>query len=196
DYKLLTGGLKVLMSVKSINATYSIREGTLLPGFEKVVFLFGMDIIFSAPGIPFLLGSQNPAIREEAARNGWLIDSAGFINSFSQTQSVDLNIRANVEPVKDLRIQLDVRKLNTAGYRENFSITEDDNYNPLSPSRFGSYSISFIGIKTAFTSSNSDNESPIFQDFDNYRNIIKGRVSAESDAGLEYSENNQDVLIP
>src|SRR5690606_27549728 len=68
--------------------------------------------------------------------------------------------------------------------------------NPLSPSRFGSYSISFIGIKTAFTSSNSDNESPIFQDFDNYRNIIKGRVSAESDAGLEYSENNQDVLIP
>src|SRR5690606_29787090 len=100
------------------------------------------------------------------------------------------------EPIRDLRIQLDVRKLNTAGYRENFSITEDDNYNPLSPSRFGSYSISFIGIKTAFKASNGENESPVFQDFDDYRRIIKQRVSAENPSGLEYSENNQDVLIP
>ena len=196
DNKFLTGALKFLMSVKSINMTYSVNEGTLLPGYQKDVFLFGMDSSFNGPGIPFLLGSQNPEIRKEAAANGWLIDSAGIFNAFSQTQSVDLNIRANLEPLKDLRIQLDARKLSTSGYRENFSVMENGDYNAVSPNRFGSYSVSFIGLKTAFTKSNDENISPIFQDFDNYRTIIKQRVGAANQSDLEYSENNQDVLIP
>src|SRR5690606_38183349 len=59
DNKFLTGILRLLMSLNSVNATYSIREGTLLPGFEQEIVLFGLDSSFSAPGIPFLLGSQD-----------------------------------------------------------------------------------------------------------------------------------------
>ena len=198
DNKFLTGFLKVIMSVKSVNLTYSVREGTLLPGFEKDVFLFGMDSSFNAPGIPFLLGSQDPSIRIEAAQNGWLVNSDDLTTPFSQTRSEDLSIRANLEPVKDLRIQLDASKLNTTGYSENFRLspTSEAEYESLNPYRFGSYSISFVGIKTAFKGSNSDNSSPVFEDFDDNRAIIKNRLELLNSSSAEYNLNSQEVLIP
>lgn len=196
DNKFVTGFLKVLMSLKSVNLTYSVREGTLLPGFAKDVFLLGLDSSFNAPGIPFLLGSQDPSIRHRAAEGGWLVGTENLTTSFSQTKSIDFNIRANLEPVKDLRIQLDMRKMNTMGYRENFELGQGGTYESINPSRFGSYSISFIGIRTAFKRNYGENISPVFEAFDENRRTIRRRLEMINPSGLAYSENNQDVLIP
>lgn len=59
----IKGLLRMLMSVRSINGTYSVVQGTILPGFGPSPHLFGMDRGFNAPGWDFVLGSQDPNIR-------------------------------------------------------------------------------------------------------------------------------------
>ena len=43
---------------------------------------------------------------------------------------------------------------------------DDTEFASLSPSRSGSYRISFLSIKTAFNSSNSETESEVFKTFE------------------------------
>ena len=50
-------------------------------------------------------------------------------------------------------------------------------------------------MKTAFKTDDSDNNSGVFRDFENYRNIIQSRLNAENQFG-NYELNSQDVLIP
>ena len=53
--------LKAMMSVKSINVSYSRNEGLLLPGLatSRKARYAGFDSALEAPGLPFLLGHQN-----------------------------------------------------------------------------------------------------------------------------------------
>lgn len=197
--KVIKGLLGVLMSLKDININYSELEGTLLPGYKPNVFLLGMDSSFSSPGWGFILGSQDRTIRRELANDNLLATSTFLTTPFSQSKTVDLNLRANLEPFRDFRIQLDARKIKTSGYQEIFRDTIDGpdvSFAALNPSRYGSYSVSFFTLKTAFQHDNSDNVSPVFQDFDTYRDIIHRRLSAENNVGGTYNFNSQDVLIP
>ncbi|MGB5929413.1 MAG: cell surface protein SprA, partial [Cyclobacteriaceae bacterium] len=59
ENKFLKRFLRVLMSVRSVNANITVREGTLIPGFMPQPFLLGMDTTWNAPGWAFLLGSQD-----------------------------------------------------------------------------------------------------------------------------------------
>lgn len=196
----IKGMLKFLTSLKSIDVNYSRREGTLLPGFMPDPFLFGMDSSFNAPGLGFILGSQDRSIRRDAVENGWLARSTFLTTPFSQSQTIDLNVRANLEPFRDFRIQLDARKMKTAGYQEIFRNTAENgepSFESLNPSRFGSYSISFFTLPTAFKKDDSEDRSPVFEDFDNYREVIFERLNSENRlGGGKYNIKSQDVLIP
>ena len=191
ENKGVKGFLRLLMSVRSVDFTYNVGEGTYLPGFNQTPFLFGMDSAFSAPGIPFILGSQSISIRDRALRKGWLVNSEDLTTPFSQSNNIDLNMTAIVEPFKDFRITLKARKQKTNAYQEIFR-----NGQSLNPSRTGSYSISFLTLKTAFKRDNSDDVSPVFEDFENNRQAILGRLAETNEdlAGLPL--NSQDVLIP
>ena len=65
----------------------------------------------------------------------------------------------------------------------------------LSPSRSGSYRISFLSINTAFNSSNSETESDVFKTFEENLEIIRNRLTIRN-PGVEYDSASQDVLIP
>ncbi|MDN5215299.1 cell surface protein SprA [Fulvivirgaceae bacterium BMA12] len=191
DNKGVKGFLRLLMSVRSIDFTYNVGEGTYLPGFNKTAFLFGMDSAFSAPGIPFLLGSQDVSIRERAFRKGWLVNSEDLTTPFSQSNNIDLNVNAIVEPFKDFRITLKARKQKTNAYQEIYRNGES-----LNPSRTGSYSISFFTLKTAFKRDDSNDVSPVFQDFENNRQEILNRLARANEDLANLALNSQDVLIP
>ncbi|MDH5365854.1 MAG: cell surface protein SprA [Cyclobacteriaceae bacterium] len=202
DIPLAKGLLRLLMSVRSINATYNITEGTLLPGFDKDHFLLGMDSSFISPGWDFILGDQNPAIRERAADNDWLIQNRLLTTPYSQTRSEDLNIKATVEPIKSLKIQLNASKRKSTMYQEIFrydSVDFDNNSDPifdyvsLSPNSSGSYSISFFTLMTAFEKDKKNNNSAVFQEFEQNRIAILNRLKQHNP---KYDTNSQDVLIP
>jgi cell surface protein SprA len=156
----------------------------------------GMDADFNAPGWPFILGSQDPNIRYKAKNNGWLTTNSRLTTPFSQTRNKDLSLKANVEPAPDLRIQLDMKKSSMSSYQEIFRFDDDiGDFTSLSPSMSGSYKVSMLTIKTAFSfSDNASIDSKVFHEFEKNIDIIKSRF--ESITSQEYNRKSQDVLIP
>ncbi len=193
------GIVRFLMAVRSVNVNYQRTQGTMLPGFKKRAFLFGLDSSFVAPGIPFLLGSQDPGIRFAAAENQWLVESSQLTTPFTQADGESFDIRGDVQPLNDFRIQLDLKKNKTANYQEIFrydSIGQGE-YVSLTPSRSGNYSISFNTLATAFDKRLDNNGSEAFEKFAQYRFDILRRLRELPNAGQgEFTERSQDALIP
>lgn len=190
--KLVKGFFQLLMSVKTINGTYTVSEGTILPGFAKTPKFFGMDEDWASPGWKFVLGDQDPNFRNVAAQNGWLVKKEELSNLFTQSQMRNLNLRANVEPARDLKIQIDIKKETVDSYSETFR-WDVDQYNSLTPFRNGSYRISTISIKTAFKNSNDELNSTVFDTFKDNLTVIQGRFQSEQNSKYDTA---QDVLIP
>jgi cell surface protein SprA len=173
---LVKGFLRLVMSLRSINASYTLSEGTILPGFALSPKLFGMDKDYSAPGWGFILGSQDPNIRLRAAQNGWLTKADELTNPFTQMQNKTLDIKGNMELSPDFKVQLNLRKENSNAYQEIFRYDSNaDGWASLNPSRTGSYKISFISIKTAFDKTNGSKESNVFHQFEKNLDIIRDR---------------------
>lgn len=190
----LKGLLRLLMSLRSVNGTYTVTEGTMLPGFSPSPWLFGMDKTFEAPGWKFLLGSQDPNIRFRAADNGWLTREQGLTNFFTQNRTRSISMRANVDPSNDFKIQLDAKKDVTDVYQEIFRYSGDvSDYVSLNPNRTGAYKISTISIRTAFNKTNSEKSSEVFQQFERNLEIVRQEFAQRT--GLEYDSTAQDVTI-
>ncbi|WP_209330231.1 cell surface protein SprA [Lunatimonas salinarum] len=189
--------LKFMMMVKEINFSYQITEGTFLPGYMQNTGLLGMDKSFMNPGLPFVFGSQNDQIRFDLANRGMLASSTQLTQGFRQNKTENLQISSLVEPIRDFRITLEVRKRQTGDYSEIFRkanpLTED--FVSINPNRMGAYSISYNLIRTARSRSDAQNNSPLFQNFEAYRSTIQQRLESQNLGGT-YNINGQDVLIP
>ena len=194
ELKGLKGFLRALMMVRSVNMSYSIKDGTNLPGFRKSPFLLGMDTTWNSPGMDFILGNQDPDVRRRAAENGWLVNNPELSNPFRQLQTVDFSIKSTIEPFSNFKIQIDMKKSKTSEYREIYRTDTLGEYQSFNPSRNGTYNISFITIKTAFINDTRDDVSPLFEDFVENRSIVSQRLLGET--GNAYNLNDQDVLIP
>ena len=201
ENKAANAFVRALMSLRSINVTYNLRESTTLPGFLPTVFLLGLDSGFNAPGWPFLLGSQDGGIRQEAAENGWLTQNPDLTSPFDQTKTTDLTLNAAVEPTNDLKIRLDAKRSNTSNFQEIFRFNSADSiqaFESLTPSRGGSYSISFLSINTAFERQ-SDNTSGAFEEFVSNIDIFRQRLNrglVEQGIPGQYDSLSQDIIIP
>lgn len=198
----IKGLLRLLMSVKSINGTYTLTEGTELPGFDPTPRLLGMDRNWDSPGWDFILGGQSPMIRKEAASKGWLVKKEALSNLFNQSRVENINARANVEPARDFKIQLDLRKETMDSYSETWRYDPEidglpgDKYNgfrSFSPFRSGSYRISTVSIRTAFNKTNGETESEVFRIFEENLGVIEQRFLTNRS---EDYDSAQDVLIP
>jgi cell surface protein SprA len=116
---------------------------------------------------------------------------------FTQNLNTELTLRASLEPSADIKIQLDARKNTNAAFQEIFrydtTLTTPD-YVGISPSRSGSYRISFMSVNTAFENNSSIN-SDVFKQFEKNLVIIKDKFK-QLNGGREYDIKSQDVLIP
>lgn len=192
--KLLTNFARLLMSVRSVNGTYSKIEGTILPGFSETPKFFGMDETFKSPGWGFVLGDQDANIRKRAAQNGWLTNSPSLTNPFRQTQNVNISARANIEPATDFKIQLDIKKESSGAYQEIYRFDDaSEGYVSLGANRTGSYRITTVMLKTAFSKGNGELNSEVFTQFEENLSGIRERFGSVT--GIEY-DTAQDVLIP
>ncbi len=196
EFKFLKGLARMAMSLRRVNVTYGLTEGTILPGYNKTPFLFGLDSSFNTPGWKFLTGSQDPSIRRKAADGGWLVHNPYMTTPFSQVRNEDLNITGTLEPMKDLRIQINFKKNKSENYQEIFRVDDvTGEFQSLTPFRGGGYSISFFSLKTAFSKDNANNESKVFEQFYQNRDIVRNRLANLNTSG-EYTNKMQDVLIP
>ena len=194
-----TNGLvKFLMMLKEVTFNYGVVEGTFLPGFMPNTGLLGMDRAWENPGWAFVFGSQNPAVRNQLALGGNMAPSPELTQSFRQNRAMNMRFTGLAEPIRDFRITLEARKREMGDYSEIFrnSLDTPGDFQSLSPSRMGSYSITTMMIGTTFAKNNSQNESELFSNFERYRSIIQQRLEGQSVAPGEFGINGQDVLIP
>ncbi|WP_417557973.1 cell surface protein SprA [Mesoflavibacter zeaxanthinifaciens] len=200
--KLGNFGIGILTSIKRIQAVYSETNGTYLPGYLQTPGFLGT----SKPTLGYTLGSQRD-VRDLAARNGWLTIFPDFNQQYTTNQTKQLDLSANLEPVKDLKIDLIGFRTYAENYTENYRI-ENDEYVSLTPNTYGNFSISTFTLPTAFSKSD-ENGSQAFDDFRANRIEVAKRLATQrgidvtDPANLDaegypkgFGKTSQQVLLP
>jgi cell surface protein SprA len=198
---------KFVMSIKNLSVVYSQNEGTMLPGYNRTSNLFGMDPGFNAPGIGFVTGTQINNFNEQAALNGWLVQNEYINQQYLNTYSEEFNVRLNLEPLPNLRIELTAirsRSLNDGSF---FRFNNDlQQYLEESQFESGSFSISMMAWSSLWQK-DKNLISPIFEQFLNDRSAISNRLAretgySEEDSGVNgiyadgFGPTSQQVVLP
>jgi cell surface protein SprA len=197
--------MKGLMSVKSVNINYGLKQGLGMAGYLPKVNYFGTDRHMDNFGtiLPFILGSQDADFRFRAASKNYISESRSLNTPFQRMKNVEFRASTTLEPIKDMKIQVDAQRNTASQYKELFRHAIDpgiDDFVSESPVRTGTYSMSYIAIGSMFRgkpnkkggSDGDPHASSAFNDFSAYREIIRSRL----DSSQNYSLNSQDVLIP
>ncbi len=200
DSRVLKSFVRTLLTVRGINFNYNIVESTALPGFMPSPRFLGISPE-GAPGLGFVLGSQNPGIKDRAVANGWLSKSTVQNQPFTQTLGKRFSASTTLEPFKDFRMVVNARYERSDSYQEFFRPGEVGGaFQSFSPVRNGQFSMSYLSFRTSFVPIRDDNTSPIFERFEQYRSTILTRLNQENkrvtEGKGEYNKNSQDVLIP
>ena len=198
--RLTKAFIRTLLTVRGINVSYNVQENTILPGFLLSPTLFGLAD-FGAPGLPFVLGSQDGDIARRAGRAGWLSPSTVQNAPFTQAITKRFLATTTLEPFRDFRINVTANYNRSDNYQEYYRpAISAAGFSSQAPVRSGSYSMSYFSFGTTFLGLRPDNTSPIFDLFQDYRKILLQRLNTDNpatgDNKAAYNLNSQDVLIP
>ncbi len=206
--------LRIATGVRNVSVNYSISGGSVLPGYLPEPALFGGgrytpdQAMFShlggsqfTPGLPFLLGWQDRQFARIAGEKGWLTTDPLLNTPFQFNRNERFSARADVEPLPDLRIDINADRSISK------NLSEFYNYDP-SASRFnaqnmterGNFSMSVLTWGTAFFAIGKEevHQSEAFQRLKDYRLIIARRLAGERPAGPDYnpSVTNPETGFP
>jgi cell surface protein SprA len=198
--KALNTFIGIATSVKKIAINYQENNGIYLPGYTPSIGFIGT----LKPTTGFTFGSQSE-VRDLAARKGWLTLYPEFNDQYTEVESTQLDVQANIELLPDLKIDLNGRRVYSENYAENY-IVENDEYRSLTPNAFGNFNITTILIGTSFGSSN-DVTSAAFEDFRSNRLVVADKLATdfygnaafprdEEGYPVGFGKESQDVLLP
>lgn len=214
----VSNGLKVigklLTSVKQVNFTVAEVASTRLPGYTDSTSFFGQNFRSMAPGWDFVMGRQPDTnwLNTKAAA-GLITKDSNFNALFQQNFDQRLTFTAQLEPVRDLNISINISKTFTKNYSETFRFidTSLNGQNPsfqhLNPYAGGGFDVSYIAYKTLFGKFDPNRVSETFKTFESNRLILSQRLgnlnpySAGQPVGSDgyyygYGKYAVDVLIP
>ena len=123
----------------------------------------------------------NQKFVENLARRG-LITKDTTLN-FQNQQSFNqiLNITAQVQPLPNLNIALNLNKTFGKNYTELFKdTTSSTGFVHLNPYTTGTFSVSFISFQTLFKKFNPNELTQTFLQFESYRTIISARLGSKN----------------
>lgn len=147
-YKTLQYVARGAMMLRNFNVSYRNTYNMALPGFKPIIG----DILGQrsgggfAPGIPFALGMVDKNYIQRAADRGWLLMSDSIATPATTLQTEDLQIRATLEPIRNLKIDL------TATRHTNQSNSIQFNYVGMPTTQSGSFTMTTLSLGTAFSS--------------------------------------------
>ena len=210
---------RFLMMVRRASITYRQSNSMVLPGFKPEAGFLGQtkDVNgISAPGYGFTFGFFDDNTIQNALDNDWLYKSDSIVNPASTAFTSDLDIKATLEPLPGLKIDLNAKR-----YTAN-NTTIQYMFDGMPQTFNGSYNITQIAFKTAFMKTGTADENYASEVFDNFlanRQVIANRLNARMkdtrypktgfftelpavggeffDENLgKYNLNSTDVLIP
>ena len=209
NYAKLVGDnvLRVLLSVKKASFSYSQSNGVSLPGYMYEPDYLGINAMSGAPGIGFILGS-NDDILNKAINGNWLTTDSTFNQPYSERFNESYNYKVVLEPFQDLKIDISGTRSYTENFSEYFRADANGMFHFYTPTTGGNFNISHLMIATSFT----DGE-VLFNNMLDYRQDIANRLANENPTWvnigmpmvydsighgnypLGYGANSQEVLL-
>ena len=202
---------RLIMSLKTVSGTYAMIDGIMLNGYNQSTQMLGMDSHFNAPTTGFVFGSQkdirqlaidNSMHDQEHGNDDWLVHTQSLNTPYTTTWSRNLNLKANLEPMPDLKVELNATRAQSRAYTEFFKWGGDSNpqFVHQSPSESGNFSMSYSSYRTSFM----DGEK-VFGNFLDSRQAISDKLGESNpytkDTTVDgyrkgYNAVSQEVLIP
>lgn len=204
---------KLLTMVKAVNIDYSEDYSSRLPGYMDSTQYIGQNWNSMAPGLDYVFGKQPDTnwLNKKAAQ-GLITRDSTFNFLFRQSFRQHLNLTAQLEPIKELIIDLNLEKSFNKEYSELFKdTTGNSGLHHLNPLASGGFSISYISFNTLFGAHDPNEISETFKTFQNNRQVISKRVAElnpywqQLPAGQKFTGDGyargygryaQDVLVP
>lgn len=190
--------LSALTSMKQLNISYTENNGTVLPGILAQPNFFGVGKGIGGPTTGFLFGSQSD-IRRIVVERGWVTTSDYLNDPYTQVKSQNLTANLSIEPIKDLRVDLNVlktynRNLNHSGFNIDIDGNRANGIQFSFANEMISYSHTDFLLRSAFT----DGATIFEQIKSNAREISRKYQGTLRPNGFVegYSIANSYVLIP
>ena len=191
---------RLLMMVRTVSLSYRNQRNMTLPGFiPNIGDAFGQRTgSVLSPGLDFAFGLSGDGYIDKAKENGWLIMSESVATPANSSTVEDFQLKATLEPVRDLKIDL------TASRTQNKARSVQFMYEGSPTTQSGSFNMTTISLSSAFEGIGDANDGYHSSAFDRFRAAIPSfqkRVQAQYDrAGAEgigqVGAYSADVLIP
>jgi cell surface protein SprA len=199
---------KLLTSVKQVSGSISENGNTRLPGYADSTQYVGQNWRSMQPGMDFIFGKQpDTNWLNQAAQQGVITKDSLFNTILQQSYNQRITFTAQIEPVRDLTISLNLSKSFSKNYSELFKDTSGTGtqFGHLSPYSTGGFEVSYIAFNTMFEKFDPNEVSTTFTKFQNYREIISQRLrkgnpysQAQPNGTYAYGYGKYaiDVLLP
>ena len=175
--------VKLLMMFKTASFTYSLTDGTALPGFRGTPDWVGQDWNFDgekgAPGWGFLIGSQKDP-RPDAVKYHWLTTDSTLNSFFTTTHQENFSARISAEPIKSLKIELTGNRNFSVSRSEYYRYGTDGVFRSYSPTESGNYSISYLTWSTQFVKDAEDYSNTNFEDFKSNLGTVSALLASDN----------------
>jgi cell surface protein SprA len=162
-----------------------------------------------APGMDYVFGKQPDTTWLNRKASKGLITRDTTLNFlFRQSLEQKLSLTAQLEPVREFTVDVNLDKTFTKDYSELFkNLPDSGRFTHLSPLATGGFNVSYIAFKTLFTKDKPNELSQTFIKFQDYRLLLSERLATSNkyQTGLGrnpdgyfkgYDRYAQDVLIP
>ena len=163
------------VSVRKFSVNYTQTSSLTIPGFMPEPGFLGQSLVngVNAPGWGFVFGFHDSNTLRRAAENEWLYMGQDVINPANEAMTSDLDIRATVEPLAGMKIELTAKRQTQSNSIIHFMY-------PGMPSTFnGNFNITTVTLKTAFEkigSADNNYHSAAFQQFLDNRAVVLARL--------------------
>ena len=174
----------MVIGLKNVSISVENGGGTILPGYlpqTEYLGLKNVDGLF-APGFPFVLGVQDVDFAKYATQHRWVTTDSLQTAPYLMTDVTKANMKATLEPIKGLKIDLSAFK-NSASSRNEFWIADrNDVFSPHNKLHSGNFSMSYLGINTAFWKFGENYFSQAYENFKEIRHDVAWRLANDRNA--------------
>lgn len=184
-YKTAQCVARVLMMVRNVSFTYRNQYSMSLPGFMPTVGnAFGQSRKdgFLSPGLDFAFGMVDDDYIGKARSRNWLLLNDSVATPAATSKTEDLQLRVTLEPIKDLKIDLNASRTETKARTIQYM------YAGTPTTQTGQFTMTTISLKSAFEGMGDANNGYHSSTFDKFRNSLaayRDRVEAQY-AGAVY----------
>ena len=192
-YKPAQSAARFLMMVRTIGISYRNQYAMSLPGFmPKIGDAFGQRTGgVMAPGLGFAFGMTGDSFLQRAVDNGWLLTADSIATPASTNQTNDLQVRATLEPIRDLKIDLNASRTETRARNIQYM------YKGMPTTQSGSFTMTTISISSVLEpmgDASNGYPSKVFEKFCNA--LPEYQAKAAAAYGQNVSMYNAAVMIP